>query len=658
MKKIRIAALFTITALLFTMIHMTVSAQPPTEVYTAFSSGNFNHSGNGTAASPYNLFEDALAAVADGGTIYIGAGGAFINYTDNAPLAIEKNITIAAAPNLGYRPTLESRTPGIILGADVTFENIVLSFSNGYRPIVCANGYALTMDNTSYYGNTRIIHLSGGSMHGYSNVAPGQHSRITVRGKNSQFGNIYAGSINGSFDGDVDITVENVSGKNIGTIYSCGALEGIYNSDNFMDPDNEPDFPTENSKNCPVTGSVSVELSHTGIRAVYGTTGGNGKTDVTVSTDNLYSCSLNDIDSLTVTAGTFQPSTINNGADITVQNGAAFDISDIASLEVNHFFGGGILVINPYGLLTINGICTGETEFRTAGGGQNNSYFVQPEHMYIKTNAGNGTFTFHPYYTQQGMTFDKHADGWYTSAQPETELDVLTNFTFREDVVLVTEANINEFGVNIELVSEFTESSPFRELSFIPFHYEIGYKGNYFYAESELYEEQYYEGNLKELNINLSPASEDSVYISRMSEIYGWLDHISAGVYDIVISAPTEEGNLTRLLRLVILEDGAEQEEFIVTDTQGNIRATYTNIAGNDIEHAKMIAAVYENEVMKKIEISKDIANIPQGSRQTFCFDVSDTEYDNIKIFLWDNMHGMKPLCNNYTSSTDDNNRE
>lgn len=647
MKRNNIIVLLTIAALLITIIHVPISAQAPTEVYTSFSSGNFNHSGSGTAESPYNLFEDALSAVAEGGTIYIGAGGAFINYveTDSAPLEITKNVTVAAAPGLGFRPMLSYRRAGMILGADVTFQNIILSFANGFRPIICANGYTLTLDNTSSCPQmTRLIHLSGGGMNGYSNIASGPHSQIIVKGKEAVFGNIYAGSINGSFDKNVDIILENVPGQNIGDIYSCGAKEGYYNAENFMDPNNEPHFPVADHEKYPVNGSVSIELNNTGVKTVYGTTGGGDKTSVSVSTEYLYSCSLNDVESVTLKKGAFKPNFINNGVNISVCKDAVFNIADIGNFSVNDFHGGGILAMGYSGMLTINGECTGETEFRTDGGSQYNSYIVQPEHMYIKTALGDGIFTFKPCYLQRDMTLDKHADGWYTSAQPENEATVLKDFKFESDVVFVTETEINNNGVNIDIVSEFTENSPYKELSFIPFDYELAYKGKCFYTESELYEEDYYEGNFRDLNISFMPANEDSIFVSNMSNTYGLLDRIEAGIYDVDITVPTETGSITRTLRLVVSEDNAQKEDFIVTDTNGRINVTYINLTDNNIEDAVMLAAAYNNGVMKKLEISDKSVSVEKDKLQSFQFDMSDTEYDKIKLFIWNGLHDMKPL--------------
>lgn len=414
-----------------------------------------------------------------------------------------------------------------------------------------------------------------------------------------------------------------------------------------MDYNNRPEFPTANAKFFPVNGSVSVGLNNTGLKSVYGTTGGIKGTSVSVSSEFLYSCALDNISALTVEKGSFKPYSVNNGADITIKDGAMLDISDINTLEANNFYGGGILVMSDNGLLTINGECSEETEFRTNGGGRYNSYIVQPERMYIKTNSGDGTFTFNPYYTQQGMTFDKKSDGWYTSAAPEFEPVVLTKFDFQEDLIFVSESEINEIeneiGKAIYVVSEFTAGSPVEELAYVPFEYDIAYQGSSFYTQSELYDEEYYEGNFNDLNINFTPV-ENVITVSRWSNTYGLFNHIAPGIYDIEVTAPTDKGNVTRALRLVVLQDNEEENKgFIATDTNGDIRVTYINSKETDIQNAKMIAAAYKDGIMQWIKTSENDVNIKSGEHQTFGFNISDTDYDTVKLFIWDSVCGMKP---------------
>lgn len=648
MKRNYIIALMLSMAILFPVFSINVSAQAPDVVYTEFVQGNFNHAGDGTAASPYNLFEDAFNAVADGGTIYILGGGAFINVLNgNDPFEVTKNVTIAAAPGIGHRPCLSVRTGGMVLGGDVTFENIVLSFANAYRPVVCANGYTMIMNNVSYHESARTIHLAGGGMPGFSDIASGTHSRIIVKGRESSFGNIYAGSINGSFDKDVDITVNDISGMYIGSVYSCGAAEGYYNGENFLDPDNEPQFPVDNPNNYPVAGRVSIELNNTGIGAVYGMTGGEKNASLSVSTENLYSCSLIYISDLQIKKGIFMPDVMNDGVNVTVNEGASFDMHLLIDCIVNNFTGGGILINDFDGCLTINGTCEGTTEFRTYGA-YDNSYIALYNHLYIKTASGTGTFTFNPYPTQKDMTLEKRDDGWYTSEHTGEDIIALTKFDIDDDLIFVRASEINGGNLmSVNVMAEFTEDIFVPDISYIPFEYNVTYNGEKFFVKSDEMDGEYYEGNIKPLNMNFRPV-EDVIEISNFSEMYDDFGDIAEGVYDIDIIAPTVTGNVIRSLRLVVLGDDAETDEFIVTDTDGDIHATYTNVTESDINDAVILGCVYQNGVL--ISVKQDSLTVVRGQSQSFRFDMSDIEYDKVRIFVWDSPETMIPLSGGYSS--------
>ena len=92
-------------------------------VYTEAAKPNANTSGDGSRSNPYNRFKDALANVADGGTICIIGSGAFINVEDEGgtlPFVIDKNVTVRAEGS--GQGTLTVRAAGLILNGDVTFE--------------------------------------------------------------------------------------------------------------------------------------------------------------------------------------------------------------------------------------------------------------------------------------------------------------------------------------------------------------------------------------------------------------------------------------------------------------------------------------------------------------------------------------------------------
>jgi len=567
MKRNHMTALLLGIILLLPVFQLNVfAAEEQNIVYTEFISGNFNHAGDGTLASPYNLFEDAMNAVADGGTIYILGRGAFINDIDSvSPLRITKNVTITAAPGVSVRPRFVVRTAGIVLGANVTFHKIELSFESGFRAVICANGHTLTLNDVSYDTHARKIHLAGGGMFYKNGVSAspetGAHSRIIVTGKESLFGNIYAGSINGSFDKAVDITVENISGRTMGTVYASGAAEVYYDSDNFLDPENEPKPPEMNPYDYPVRGKVSIELRNTGIGAINGATGGAENASLSVSTQNLYSCILANIHSLEVKKGVFAPTDMEDGINISVQQGATLDMSALMNYTANDFTGGGTLILNYEDCLTVRGNCAGETEFRTYGGSQYHSGLAVYDHLYIKTSAGDGTFLFSPYPLQNDMILGKHSDGWRTSVQSAAASTVLAEFDLETNLLLIPVAQVNgtdgAVPPTLQISSTYTEDTPpeLQYIEFVPFEYTVTYNGKTYSTPSDDIG-GYYEGNIKELNLNFYLA-EDSITISRFSTVYDDFGMIAVGTYDIAITAPTATGNMTRSLRLVVTEDAA-----------------------------------------------------------------------------------------------------
>lgn len=652
MKKHIISFILAVAAIILTM-SLTAYAEERTEVYTQFTQGNFSNSGEGTAASPYNLFEDAFNAVADGGTIYL-SGNAFINDTnDLKPFALTKNVTVSALPNAAYRPTLSVWTSGMVLGGNVTFNNVILDFSNGIRPILCANGYTLTLNNVSYDKSARKIHIAGGGMHDSNGIslspAEGPHGRIIVKGKNSSFGNIYAGGINGSFDKSADISVADVSGQNIGNIYSCGAKEGYYNVENLFDKNNEPDDPYPQSDNYPVGGSVKIDLCNTGLNAVYGTTGNNTETSLSISTQYLHSCSLSDISNLEIKQGTFAPDAMNNDINIVMYENGILDLSTLGNCEVNDFNGNGILMLNEASCLTINGKCTGTTELRTTGGLISTSGLAQYNHCYIKT-ADDGIFTFKPYPSQADMTLEKGNDGWWTSGQTEEAPTVLETFDIAEKMIFVTPSDIN---VNnppcITVNAKFTEDSGFEDIGLIPMEYSVTYKGENFNIPSTPLEgyNGYYEGDIKELNMNFMPI-ESSITISSFSSSLE-LGDIAEGIYEIEITAPTATGNVTCPLILVVRENIPEAtERYDVTVEDGKADVIFTNVSEQPIDNAVMMLCAYDGTGLKALKRADKNITLGANETQVLHFDINGIDYNTFKLLVWDSEKALLPICDYY----------
>ena len=429
---------------------------------------------------------------------------------------------------------------------------MVLSLVNGNHALIAANGYTLTLDNVTYFQNTREVHIVGGTLYDKNGVSlsptVGEKSKIVLSGNKTHFGNIYAGSINGSFDKDVEIDINGVTGKNIGKVYSCGAKEGYYNSDNFLDPNNEPTAPTAGSTVYGVTGNVNINLSNSSICEIDGDCG-SGRANVSVVTEYQYSSAMKNIGLLTVDSGMPELTEINDDVNVKINSNGILDMSNLGECSVNDFYGGGTLVLAKDGLLTVNGTLSGVTEFQTSGG-VNSSGIAEYDRLYIKTSKGDGSFTFNPYATQSHMTLDKTVDGFKTSSKTEESV-VLKSFGITGSEFNDTSLEVNQGYFDIPIETEF-EGSGFYDISMVPLVYTVSYNGEtYGPRNSTLTDDGNYEGDFKELNMCFAPIT-DNISVTKYSSTIGFMDDIAEGVYDVTVTAPTASGNVERSFKLIV----------------------------------------------------------------------------------------------------------
>ncbi len=203
---------------------------PPTGVAAGEESGYFD-------------LRAAVAAAQPGATITL-PGDAAVNVEEGAPpWIISKNVTIE-----GNGHAVLVRAVGILLDADVTFQNMKLSLeaADGRNAII-ANGHHLTLDSVTA-GDFSINVFCGtfkpGSKDTFSVPNPGSAGKVTITGKTQLQGsngtlgpaNIYAGSLSigvigenaGSagdgpetkFSGDVAINIEGGGGPgSLGSVH-------------------------------------------------------------------------------------------------------------------------------------------------------------------------------------------------------------------------------------------------------------------------------------------------------------------------------------------------------------------------------------------------------------------------------------------------------
>lgn len=398
-----------------------LKAVNPQAVYTSKTKSNLDTSGDGSKENPYNRFEDAVSNVSDGGTIYIvSSHGAFLNTQDeygNLPFVIDKSVTIEPEPGAASAD-MSCRAAGIILGGDVTFKNINLEFANKYHDVIAANGYRLVLDNVSHSGSSRLVDLVAGSLYDKNSgkrlgAAPGNNGSIRVCG-GSWFGNLYAGSLNGSYDGNAEIVIEGSRNMEIGDIYACGADEPEFDRNNWFDFTELPP-PTANPVKYPVNGSVRISLKKAPVRNVDGAGARDGSL-VVFETEYPKILALTHVTEVIVRAGGLEPKLLTpqegKRLKLSVERAGTLDLTQVKNLTVDSFAGGGKLVLDRNSTLTVVGELIGDTIFETSGGYNGCSGIAVDGQVYIRAGAGTtGTFHFTPNYGQPTYKLKKQADG-------------------------------------------------------------------------------------------------------------------------------------------------------------------------------------------------------------------------------------------------------
>lgn len=608
--KIRLTSFIIVMCMVLTMIPQAAFAETETvtednAVYTGMWGSITSSGGDGTKENPYNKFEDAVKNVPDGGTIYITEkDNALLNIQDElgqVPFVIEKNVTIKPEPDAGFA-SLEVRAGGIVLGGNVTFENIRLEFANKYHDAIFANGHELTLINVSKTDSTREIDLFAGGLYDavndtnsswkmldetVKNPVRGEHGKITVKVNRNfadtswdgTFGNIYAGSMNEPFDGSAEIFLiaEDSSHKlSVDEIYACGALEA--------DPGNmfdikEPKAPQASAEYFPTSGNVSITLDHQTVKKIDGNTGTSSKTGLNVATQYLYSTAVvKDIDAITVSEGQFAPQIeVSEGnenvafSSLTIKRGAELDLSCRANWVTENFKGESdpdtgeedpdltvksALTLAKDGHLQITGELTGATVLQTEGAFGGYSGDVLNEHVYVTSNTNGVEDSFEFYHQDFGYRIEySAADSKKWAVTFDDIIPVLESFSFvkeSEDEVKTFEStgadqyydievSLKDIGKNQELIDSDV-------IYLVPFEYKVeDEKGNVYEDNGE--------GVFPELNVSL--------YVGPgVSEEYAMLyierdminNDFAAGSYEITVTYPTEKGQGSETLRVDVIE--------------------------------------------------------------------------------------------------------
>lgn len=310
----------------------------------------------------------------------------------------------------------------------MTFKNITLRFSNRLHDAIFANGHKLVLENVTCDSGFRYVDIFGGSL--YENGKnmgnhPGSEAQILITGGGTNLGNIYAGSMNGTYDGKTQIVLAHVSGTQNGEIYASGAREPYVNQDDWFSTQ-EPDPPAADGQYT-VSGDVEISLTGSDTKQVYGVSENHaGKTFLTIDTDQSYTGipGISKVGNLTVKGGgTFAPAALDS-CTVRLEGASAIDLSQMETPQVHSIVSadsaGNRLILGKEQTLNVTDTITGALTFETLNGRNGKSGIAEYNHTYLELGrAADTVVSFTPTDGQAGMTLERTSSGngeiWKTS---------------------------------------------------------------------------------------------------------------------------------------------------------------------------------------------------------------------------------------------------
>lgn len=463
-------------------------------IYTEFKHGNSIHSGDGSYGNPYNLFEDAYAAAGNGDEISILGSGAFLNAEAAEPFIFDKSVTVNGNGN-----TFSNRKGGFILNTDVTFKNITLRFSNRLHDAIFANGHKLVLENVTCDSGFRYVDIFGGSL--YENGKnmgnhPGSEAQILITGGGTNLGNIYAGSMNETYDGKTQIVLAHVFGTQNGEIYASGAIEPYVNQDDWFSTQ-EPDPPAADGQYT-VSGDVEISLTGSDTKQVYGVSENHaGKTFLTIDTDQSYTGTpgISKVGNLTVKGGgTFAPAALDS-CTVRLEGASAIDLSQMETPQVHSIVSadsaGNRLILGKEQKLNVTDTITGALTFETLNGRNGKSGIAEYGHTYLELGrAADTAVSFIPTDGQAGMTLERTSSGngeiWKTSELSGDGPVAVKNMTINNPVITATVSEISggrkSYLADVSWPDETDET--YKELIYVPLQYEVTFNGKTLSSET------------------------------------------------------------------------------------------------------------------------------------------------------------------------------
>lgn len=563
-------------------------------IYTEFKHGNSTRSGDGSYGNPYNLFEDAYAAAGNGDEISILGSGAFLNAEAAEPFIFDKSVTVNGNGN-----TFSNRKGGFILNTDVTFKNITLRFSNRLHDAIFANGHKLVLENVTCDSGFRYVDIFGGSL--YENGKnmgnhPGSEAQILITGGGTNLGNIYAGSMNGTYDGKTQIVLAHVSGTQNGEIYASGAREPYVNQDDWFSTQ-EPDPPAADGQYT-VSGDVEISLTGSDTKQVYGVSENHaGKTFLTIDTDQSYTGipGISKVGNLTVKGGgTFAPAALDS-CTVRLEGASAIDLSQMETPQVHSIVSadsaGNRLILGKEQKLNVTDTITGALTFETLNGRNGKSGIAEYGHTYLELGrAADTAVSFTPTDGQAGMTLERTSSGngeiWKTSELSGDEPVAVKNMTIKNPVITTTVSEISKVGeyknkdpkpylAEVAWLEQTDEYD--RDLGVVPMEYEVTFNGTAYFSKTVTEDENSFIC-IPELNL---------MFMTGVSYEEITDDTITPMCYRTAESSTVKEGTYYITIRPFSADEQIEQKVVLIVnkdpDTSGSTvtsKETTTTING------------------------------------------------------------------------------
>ena len=495
----------------------------------------------------------------------------------------------------GNGNTFSNRKGGFILNTDVTFKNITLRFSNRLHDAIFANGHKLVLENVMCDSGFRYVDIFGGSL--YENGKnmgnhPGSEAQILITGGGTNLGNIYAGSMNGTYDGKTQIVLAHVSGTQNGEIYASGAIEPYVNQDDWFSTQ-EPDPPAADGQYT-VSGDVEISLTGSDTKQVYGVSENHaGKTFLTIDTDQSYTGipGISKVGNLTVKGGgTFAPAALDS-CTVRLEGASAIDLSQMETPQVHSIVSadsaGNRLILGKEQTLNVTDTITGALTFETLNGRNGKSGIAKYGHTYLELGrAADTAVSFTPTDGQAGMTLERTSSGngeiWKTSELSGDGPVAVKNMTIKNPVITTTVSEISKVGeyknknpkpylAEVAWLEQTDEYD--RDLGVVPMEYEVTFNGTAYFSKTVTEGENSFIC-IPELNL---------MFMTGVSYEEITDDTITPMCYRTAESSTVKEGTYYITIRPFSADEQIEQNVILIVnkdpDTSGS-RETTTTING------------------------------------------------------------------------------